>query len=122
MAADLTGTPSPQPFPEGPGPDVRMSRLHEALKQLKAKGASPRSTIQTGIGQAESKSAFGPPAAAQLPTAAAPPTAAVLSALEAPTIKPLPVDLKILTTASPTAGPAGQPATAAASSPAKPPI
>ncbi len=120
MAADLTGTPSPQPFPEGPGPDVRMSRLHEALKQLKAKGASPRATMKAEIVRAESAPAFASPAAAQSPTATAPPTGALLSAPLAPTIKPLPVDSKILSPASLTAEPAGQKASTVASSLAKP--
>ncbi|HVX59242.1 MAG TPA: hypothetical protein VHC19_01525 [Pirellulales bacterium] len=40
MARDPAETPSPQPLPPAGGADARMSRLHEALKQLKAKGAT----------------------------------------------------------------------------------
>jgi len=114
MAADLTGTPSPQPFPEGPGPDVRMSRLHEALKQLKAKGASPPSTMKADIAQAES--VFGPPAAAHLPTATAPPTGGRLSPPEAPALNPPSVDSKHLAPASLRAEPAGKAVSSAAPS------
>lgn len=57
MASDAAETPSPQPLPEGPDADVRMSRLHGALKQLKARGAAPLSTLKADLPSLDDRSA-----------------------------------------------------------------
>lgn len=45
MASDPAETPSPQPLPEGREADVRITRLHDALKHLKSKRTAPPSPL-----------------------------------------------------------------------------
>lgn len=40
MTVDTAATSSPEPFPESPGSDARLTRLHDALKQLRAKSTA----------------------------------------------------------------------------------
>lgn len=40
MTVDSAATSSPEPFPEAPGSDARLTRLHEAIKQLRAKSTA----------------------------------------------------------------------------------
>lgn len=79
MTVDTAATSSPEPFPESPGSDARLTRLHDALKQLRAKSAatfplasiSPSAAIERAARQeaAAPLSIATPQAAPALPAA-----------------------------------------------------
>lgn len=77
MSPELTERQLPQPDPETPGPEVRMSRLHEALKQLKARGSAPLSAVQAELAKAPAEADRAPaPAIAMESAAKSPPAVA----------------------------------------------
>ncbi|HUY91944.1 MAG TPA: hypothetical protein VMV10_24600 [Pirellulales bacterium] len=93
MTVDTAATSSPEPFPEPAESAARLSRLHDALKQLRAKSAatSPLSSIApsvstAAVAAAESlppapSEAAQQPAALMAPASAEPPLAPAIDAV-----------------------------------------